>query len=133
MDEANQGIPMRVSRSIPLASPHRDAPLAKEKRIEILSLYTSTAHNFFGHHGQPAGISPIVEVPFVECVARRGLRGDWFFDCKDNYKGQITFFAWEVYGEISDRLGIHDECPSVFRRNVITRGIDLNTLDRFHR
>jgi MOSC domain-containing protein YiiM len=64
----------------------------------------------------------------VECVARRGLRGDRFFDCKDNYKGQITFFAWEVYGEISDRLGIHDECPSVFRRNVITRGINLNTL-----
>ena len=128
MDEANQRIHMRVSHSVPLVIPHRDASLATEERIEILRLHTSTAHNFFGHHGQPAGISPIAEVPFAECMAGHGLRGDRFFDYKDNYKGQITFIAWEVYGEISYRLGNHDECPSLFRRNVITRDIDLYTL-----
>lgn len=128
MDDANQEIDMSVFPSIPLASPHPDDLLAIEERIEILHLYTSAAHNFFGHHGQPAGVSPVVEVPCVECVAGRGLRGDRFFDYKDNYKGQITFFAWEVYADISNLLGIHDRHPSVFRRNVITRGRDLNTL-----
>jgi MOSC domain-containing protein YiiM len=69
-----------------------------------------------------------VEVPQVECVAGRGLRGDRFFDFKENYKGQISFFAWETYEAICRELGVRDKMPSVFRRNVITTGADLNEL-----
>lgn len=98
------------------------------KMIEILQLFVSPGHNFFGHHGQPAGEEPIIEAASVECVAGRGLRDDRFFDYKDDYKGQITFFSWEVYEDLCRQLGIHDKRIGILRRNAITRGIDLNTL-----
>ena len=46
------------------------------------------------------GEEPAVEMASVECTAGRGLRGDRFFDYKEDYKGQITFFAWEVYEDL---------------------------------
>lgn len=96
--------------------------------MELLHIYISPAHNFFGHHGQPAGDSPMVEVTSVECLAGRGLVGDRFFDYKPDYKGQVTFFAHEVYEEMCARFQISERPPSVFRRNVITKGMDLNSL-----
>ena len=47
---------------------------------------------------------------------------------KENYKGQITFFASEVFAEVCQQLGAADKSPGVTRRNVITRGVDLNSL-----
>jgi hypothetical protein len=94
----------------------------------IRQLYIAAGHNFFGHHGQLPGENSIVEVPEVECVAGCGLRGDRFFDFKENYKGQITFFAWETYDAICCELVVRNRMPSVFRRNVITTGADLNEL-----
>jgi MOSC domain-containing protein YiiM len=96
--------------------------------LVVHRLYLSAAHNFFGHHGQPAGTEPVIEVPQVECVAGRGLRGDRFFDYKENYKGQITFFAMETYNGICETLQVRDKSFAVFRRNVITSGMDLNEL-----
>jgi MOSC domain-containing protein YiiM len=94
----------------------------------IEQLFISPGHNFFGHHGQPAGKSPLLEVSAVECVAGRGLRGDRFFDYKENYKGQITFFAREVFDDLCQHLGCVTPSPGATRRNAITRGIDLNEL-----
>ena len=96
--------------------------------IRIEHLYLSPGHNYFGHHGLPPGEHPMLAVPELECVPGRGLRGDRFFDYKPDYKGQITFFAGEVYDELCLRFGVHDRPPGAFRRNVITRGVDLNTL-----
>lgn len=96
--------------------------------MRVLHLYVSPGHNFFGHHGLPPGQEPMIEVPEVECVAGKGLRGDRFFDFKDDYKGQITFFAFETYEHLCSQLNEGGRDPSVFRRNVITSGIDLNTL-----
>jgi MOSC domain-containing protein YiiM len=99
--------------------------------FRIEHLYLSPGHNYFGHHGKPADEHPIVAVDEVECVAGSGLRGDRFFDYKPDYKGQITFFAAEIYDELCATLlapGAQVPAPSAFRRNVITRGIDLNTL-----
>lgn len=96
--------------------------------ISIRHLYVSPGHNFFGHHEQPAGTHPIVEVRTARCVAGRGIEGDRFFDFKPDYKGQITFFAEEVYESLCASLGVQDKSSSVFRRNVITSGVDLNTL-----
>src|ERR1039457_254284 len=96
--------------------------------IEIVGLYISRGHNYFGHHGQPPGEEAAVEMASVECTAGRGLRGDRFFDHKEDYKGQITFFAWEVYEDLCRQFKIHDKHTGVLRRNAITRGIDLNTL-----
>jgi MOSC domain-containing protein YiiM len=96
--------------------------------ISIRHLYVSPGHNFFGHHERPAGTHPIVEVRTARCVAGRGIEGDRFFDFKPNYKGQITFFAQEVYESLSASLCVRDRPSSVLRRNVITSGVDLNTL-----
>lgn len=102
--------------------------------IRIEHLYLSPGHNYFGHHGKPADEHAILAVPEVECVAGRGLRGDRFFDYKPDYKGQITFFSGEIYDELCATLldslfpTAPPPPPSAFRRNVITRGVDLNTL-----
>ncbi|MDD4919037.1 MAG: molybdenum cofactor biosysynthesis protein [candidate division Zixibacteria bacterium] len=96
--------------------------------FRVEHLYLSPGHNYFGHHGGPAGEHPLVEVDALECIAGRGLRGDRFFDYKPDYKGQITFFSAEVYDELCAHLGLADASPAATRRNVITRGVDLNTL-----
>jgi len=96
--------------------------------IRIKHLYVSPEHNFFGHHGAAPGEHPAVEVPEVRCVAGRGLEGDRFFDFKESYKGQVTFFANEVYDELCAAFAVWDRAPSVFRRNIVTAGVDLNTL-----
>jgi MOSC domain-containing protein YiiM len=68
----------------------------------------------------------MIEVLVIECVASRGIRGDRYFDFKDDYKGQITFFSLDVFEELCAALNAHDASPAAARRNVITRGFDLN-------
>jgi MOSC domain-containing protein YiiM len=96
--------------------------------IQIKHLYISPGHNFFGHHGLPPGEHPMVECEAIRCLAGRGIEGDRFLDFKPDYKGQITFFAHEIYEELCERFGVWDKPPSAFRRNVITRGVDLGGL-----
>ena len=96
--------------------------------MNIAALYISSGHNYFGRHGQPPGEHAVRSVPTVECVAGRGLAGDRFLDYKDEYPGQITFFSGEVYDEIRLALNCPDRPASVFRRNVLTHGVDLNAL-----
>jgi MOSC domain-containing protein YiiM len=95
---------------------------------KVEHIFISPAHNFFGHHGKPAGDYPRVEVEQVKCVAGRGLEGDRFFDYKPDYPGQITFFAMEVYENLCRTLGIVDKSPGELGRNVFLRGVDLNAL-----
>lgn len=95
-------------------------------RIEYL--YLSPGHNYFGHHGKPAGDNQTIEVREVECVAGKGIVGDRFFDYKEDYKGQITFFSLETYQRLCQQLDVHDKSPAVFRRNVVVSGVDLNSL-----
>ena len=95
---------------------------------QVRRLYVSQAHNYFGHHGQPAGEDPSREVTWLDCVAGRGIRGDRFFDYKENYKGQITFFAWEVFDALRFELNLPHARPAATRRNVFVAGIDLNSL-----
>jgi MOSC domain-containing protein YiiM len=99
--------------------------------VRIARIYISPGHNFFGHYGMAPGEHPISEVDEIECVAGKGLVGDRFFDFKpekfpDGYKGQVTFFAWETYEAVSRELHVIDKEPWAFRRNVITRGADLD-------
>ena len=93
---------------------------------QIAAIYISPAHNFVGHYGLPASLHPSVSVAQVECIAGKGLVGDRYFDYKQNYKGQITFFAWETYADLCRRFRVTDKDPGVFRRNIITHGVDLN-------
>lgn len=99
-----------------------------QSEIELLHLYISPGHNYIGHHGKPAGENPIIEVPELRCVADCGVVGDRFYNHQQNFKGQITFFADEIYQSLCREFDIWGKPPSVFRRNVITRGVDLNDL-----
>jgi MOSC domain-containing protein YiiM len=96
--------------------------------LEITHLYISPGHNFFGHERDQPSTHPALEVPSIWCVAGKGIEGDRFFGYKDSYKGQITFFEEEAYDDLCAQLDVWDRPPSVFRRNVITRGVRLNEL-----
>ncbi|MGI8602979.1 MAG: MOSC domain-containing protein [Verrucomicrobiales bacterium] len=61
-------------------------------------------------------------------VAGKGIIGDRFFNWKEEYNGQVTFFAFEVYEALCAQLNVWDKPPSVFRRNIIVEGLDLGTL-----
>lgn len=96
--------------------------------MRIEHLFTSPGHNFFGRHGRPAGEHPMVAVDYFECVAGQGIRGDRFFNYKDNYKGQITFFSMEVLEALCSELNLPAAQPQATRRNAFVRGADLNLL-----
>ena len=91
-------------------------------------MFISSGHNYFGHHGRPPDDYPLVEVREIECVAGHGIRGDRFYDYKDNYKGQITFFSQEVFDALSAAFPDVQKTPGVLRRNVIVSGLNLNSL-----
>ncbi len=96
--------------------------------MEICHLFISRGHNFVGHHGREPDTHPMIETSEIECVAGRGIRGDRYFDFKDDHKGQITFFSLEIFDELCNALQLQDCSPAAARRNVITRGVDLNEL-----
>ena len=96
--------------------------------MEICHLYISGGHNFFGHHGREPDDYASMEVQSIECVAGHGIRHDRFFDYRTDYKGQITFFALEVFDELCAALHLENRDPALTRRNVLTRGVDLNGL-----
>jgi MOSC domain-containing protein YiiM len=94
----------------------------------IRQIFISAGHNYFGHHGRAPDDFPLVEVEKIECIAGRGIRGDRFYDYRDDYKGQITFFSLEVFEGLADHFELTDKSPSALRRNVIVSGINLNDL-----
>ncbi len=69
-----------------------------------------------------------MEVDELDCRANRGIRGDRFFDYQPDYKGQITFFSEEIFDAMRRELGLADAQPVAARRNVLVRGVDLDTL-----
>ena len=95
--------------------------------MKIRHIFISAEHNYFGHHGQPAGTAPMVEVESAELVPGKGIVGDRFFDWKEDYKGQVTFFSGEVYDELCASLGVWDKSSSAFRRNIIVDDADLDS------
>jgi MOSC domain-containing protein YiiM len=94
----------------------------------IRQIFISPGHNYFGHHGKPPDDYPLVEVSRIDCVAGHGIRGDRFYDYRDKYKGQITFFSFEVFEQLVAHFSIGSKSAGVLRRNVIISGIDLNDL-----
>lgn len=104
------------------------SPINLTGKVKVLHLYISPGHNYYGHYGKPPGENEILDRKEIDLVAGRGIQGDRFFDYKPDYSGQATFFAWETFDLLSQKMGVHDKDTSVFRRNIITRGIDLNEL-----
>ena len=63
----------------------------------------------------------------IECVAGCGIRGDRFFQYRENYQGQITFFSADVFDQLRRELPMAASVTET-RRNVVLRGIDLGAL-----
>lgn len=96
--------------------------------LALHRIYVADGHSYFGRHGMGSARQPIREVDTVECVAGRGLRGDRYFDHKTDYKGQVTLFAAEVFGEMCRALNVQLANPAALRRNLLVSGSDLNEL-----
>ena len=54
----------------------------------------------------------MVEVEAAECVAGKGIAGDRFFAYKPDYKGQVTFFAWETVLEMRRRFALPEDADA---------------------
>lgn len=98
-----------------------------EWRAELLEIWISTGNDFRGRHGQERLEHGIQCLPEVECVAGMGLRGDRYFGYQPEFKGQVTFLDAGLVQAVRDRFARPDLSGSVFRRNLIVRGIDLGT------
>jgi MOSC domain-containing protein YiiM len=98
------------------------------REIRIRHIFISPAHRFIGHEMGRPGAQTMRSVDAVECMAGRGLRGDRFLDFRKDYRGQVTFCAREVFEAARAHVGNAGCEPSAMRRNVMTEGIDLNTL-----
>jgi MOSC domain-containing protein YiiM len=96
--------------------------------MQIRRIFISEGHNYFGHYGRAPDDHSLIEVPQIECVAGLGIRGDRFYDYRDNYKGQITFFSLEVFEKLAQHFGLTEKSPGAARRNVIVSGVELNDL-----
>ncbi|MFM8358205.1 MAG: MOSC domain-containing protein, partial [Verrucomicrobiota bacterium] len=96
----------------------------------LVHLFLARGHRYVGRHGLEPAPFDMEEVAEFHCVAGAGIACDRFFAHRPDYKGQITFFAGETWEDLVRGLlpGIPAPAPSVFRRNAITRGVDLNAL-----
>jgi MOSC domain-containing protein YiiM len=98
------------------------------RTVEVEHLFVSPGHNYYGRHGKGSEDHEIVDCDEIELVAGRGIKGDRFFDYKEDYKGQITLFDGATYAAVKEEFQLPDLSPSAFRRNVIVSGADLNEL-----
>ncbi len=97
-------------------------------KVTIKSIYISPGHNYFGRYGKGSLDHRIEQRESIEIIAGKGIKGDRFFDYKPDYKGQITFFDWQVYQRVKSDIVSGDFEPSKFRRNVLLDGVELNEL-----
>ena len=93
--------------------------------VRLEKIYISPGHDYWGRQGHGRLQHGIQEVGEVECVAGMGLRGDRYFGYRESYKGQVTFFEQEVVEEIRATFKLPKLPSSVFRRNLIVRGVRL--------
>ncbi len=96
-----------------------------EWRAELLEIWISEGNDFRGRHELGRLDHGIRSVSEVECVAGMGLRGDRYFGYKPDFKGQVTFFDADAVQAVRDRFSQPELSSSLFRRNLIVRGVDL--------
>jgi hypothetical protein len=78
--------------------------------VEICHLYISPGHNFVGHHGREPDTHPMIEVPVIECVAGRGIRGDRY-RFQERLQGPDHILSLEVFDELCGALQIRTARP----------------------
>jgi molybdopterin synthase catalytic subunit len=94
-------------------------------QADLLEIWISPGNDFRGRHGLGRLEHGIQSVSEIECVAGMGLKGDRYFGYKPDYKGQVTFFDAEAVQAVREHARRPDLSSSVFRRNLIVRGVNL--------
>jgi len=107
----------------------------------VVALVTSPGHSYWHHSKDPAdGVGPHATLTHdaVEVVAGQGIAGDRFFGevsvpispppTPTSLSSAVSFVAAEAVEEVARELGATALDPVLMRRNVVTRGIDLNAL-----
>ena len=108
-------------------------PGGHEYDAEVVALVTSPGHSYWHHSRDPAdGVGPHATLTHdaVEIVAEQGIVGDRFFGKVSQLTSAVSFVAAEAVEEVARELGSAPFDPALMRRNVVTRGIDLNALRR---
>ncbi|MCC5849259.1 MAG: molybdenum cofactor biosysynthesis protein [Verrucomicrobia bacterium] len=95
--------------------------------VNVEHLLISPEHIYRGHFGGLPGKTPCLSPSEIELRAGRGIVGDRYFDFKENFKGQITFFDLAVLDALATTMHVNI-APDAVRRNVLLRGVDLNGL-----
>jgi MOSC domain-containing protein YiiM len=108
---------------------------AGEHDVEIVALVTSPGHSYWFHARDPAagvGPHPTLTHDSVELLAGQGIVGDRFCGRVSKLSSAVSFVASEAVEEVARALGLTGDAldPVLMRRNVVTRGIDLNALRR---
>lgn len=96
--------------------------------ITLEHIYISPGHNYFGKPKDGPGLHPTNDMDEVEVRTGRGLVGDRYYGVPAHYEAQVTFFADEVFDALLAEFGRDDLAPILTRRNIITRGANLNQL-----
>ncbi|MDR7085549.1 hypothetical protein J2X11_000388 [Aeromicrobium panaciterrae] len=98
--------------------------------LEIVTLVVSPRH---AYEGRPTdGVAPFDGVEVVDSVrvrAHKGLVGDRYFGTKFAY-ASVTLIAEESIHWLEGELAAGPFDPSLARRNVVTRGLDVDALVR---
>ena len=96
--------------------------------VELEHLFVSPGHDFYGRHGLGRLEHAITDCESLELVAGKGIVGDRFYEYKENYKGQVTFFEAATWEGVKEEFALPELSPSAFRRNIVVRGMDLEEL-----
>jgi len=91
--------------------------------ITISHIYSSPEHHYFTREKFDVGTAETFEHKHLDFVPNRGIQGDRF----EFSKYPITFVSEEVIREVCKELDLRYR-PSLFRRNIVLSGINLNQL-----
>lgn len=102
--------------------------LTEPVNICIRAIWISSGHDFIGRKDLGRLNHGVESRNSIECHAGKGIVGDRYYDTREDYKGQITFFDAAIADKLQEALNLESIDPSRFRRNVLVEGIDLNQL-----
>lgn len=91
--------------------------------VHISHIYASCEHHYFTREKFDIGSAPTYELEGVDLEPNRGIKGDRF----EFSQYPLTFICVEVMKEVCKSLELPYD-PSLFRRNIVISGINLNQL-----
>lgn len=98
--------------------------------FQIVSLVVSPLRRFEGRPADgPAPYDGVEEVDSAEVRAHKGLVGDRYFGTRFTF-ASVTLISEEAIVELEGTLGAGPFDPVLARRNIVTRGLDVDALAR---